>query len=142
MGQINVEINYKKNTMQHNMCKGPRFASSKKMEGSILSHKGFSSLRILWTPLCLNIDMKGYIWESIWCLKFFCKCCTNSYYPANVGQLCFLTRQILRLHFTCSLHYDLVGVIDFYCDFFLPYHNNAIPLLKCQFTMHPPSAKN
>ena len=42
------------------------------------------------------------------------------------------------------LHYNLVGGIDFYCGIFMPYHNNAIPLLKCQFTMQtlPPLAKN
>ena len=79
------------NIMQYNMCKGPQFASSKKMEGSILFHGGFSSLRILWSPLCLNVDTKGYIWENIWCLDFFCKCCTNSCYLVNVGQLCSLT---------------------------------------------------
>ena len=65
-----------KNTMQYNMWKGPHFASSKKMEDSILFHEGFSSFRILWTPLRLNVDTKGCIWDNIRCLKFFCKCCT------------------------------------------------------------------
>ena len=50
--------------MQYNMCKEPQFASSKKMEGSILLYEDFSSLRILWTPLCSNIHMKG-IFETI-----------------------------------------------------------------------------
>ena len=77
--------------MQYNMSKRPHFASSKKMEGSILFHGGFSSLRILWTPLCINVDMKGYIWGNIWSLKSFCNCCRTSCYLANVGQLCYLT---------------------------------------------------
>ena len=113
------------------MCKGPCFASSKKMEGLILFHEGFSSLRILWTPLCSNANTKGYIWDNIWCLKFFCKCCTNSCCPANVGHLCFLTHYIIRLHSTCNLLYNLVGVINRYFVFFLPYHNvrpNRSPL--------------
>jgi hypothetical protein len=54
----------KTNIMQYNMWKGPHFASSKKVEGSILFHEGFSSLRILWTPLCINVDTKG-VFETI-----------------------------------------------------------------------------
>ena len=42
-----LETDYQKNTKQYNMCKGPHFATSKKMEGLILFHKGFPSLRIL-----------------------------------------------------------------------------------------------
>jgi hypothetical protein len=42
-----LETYIKKNTMQYNMCKGPHCASSKKIEGLILFHEGFSSLRIL-----------------------------------------------------------------------------------------------
>ena len=119
-GALKLETNYQKNTMQYNMCKGPHFASSKKMKDLILFHEGFSSLRILWAPLCSNVDMKGYIWDNIWCLKFLCKCYTNSCYPTTVAKLCFLTHKILRLHSTCILHYNVVGVINFYCVFFLP----------------------
>ena len=42
-----LETNYKKNTLQYDMCKGPYFATSKKLEGSILFHEGFSLVRIL-----------------------------------------------------------------------------------------------
>ena len=38
-----LEIIYKKHSMQYNMCKGSHCASSKKMEGSVSFHKGFSS---------------------------------------------------------------------------------------------------
>ena len=51
--------------MQYNMYKGPHFASSKKMEGSNLFHEGFSSLRIVWIPICLNIDTQMGIFETI-----------------------------------------------------------------------------
>ena len=56
-----LETNYKKNTMQYNICEGPHFVSSKKMNGLILFHEGFSSLRIHLTPSFLNVDTKGYI---------------------------------------------------------------------------------
>jgi len=92
-GKLIWKTKYRKNTMQYNMCKRPHIASSKKLEGLILFHEGLCSLGILWTPLFLNVwrrGAKGYVWDNIWCLKFFCKCCTNCCYPTNGEQLQFM----------------------------------------------------
>ena len=87
--------------------------------------------------LCLNVDTKGHIWNNNWYLKFFCKWCRNSCYLANIGQLCFNTLNF-KVALYLLLHYNLVGVVRFYYVFFLSYQYNAISLLNCHCTMHPP----
>ena len=99
-GKLMLKSIIKKNTMQHNMCKGPHFASSKKMEGIILFHEGFSSLGILWTPLCLNIDMKGYIWDNFWCLKLF----WQMLYELLISCKCWIVVFLNTLNFKVTLY--------------------------------------
>ena len=122
------------------MCSRPHFVGIKEDGRLNYFPWRFLFINYTWNSIILNIDRNGYIQHNIWCLKCFSKCGMNSCYPANVGELCFLTHKILRLHVTCILHYNLVGVIN--SILFSSCHTTTIVFLNSQLTMQPPPLGN